>query len=246
MRLTNRVYLVGSGTVGFDMTHPLDCHVYLIDGGDELALIDGGIGMATDDILRNAEEDGLDTDKIKYIILTHGHVDHAGGTAAMVRKLGCQAVASKETANFIRNGDEEGVSLSFAKQAGFYPADYVFEACPVQVILKEGDTLQVGDLQIEAFETPGHCCGMLSLQMKTDGKTYLFVGDTVFWGGKIILQNIYDCNIQDYQASVKKLSKLSVDVFLPGHLAFSLKNGQRHINAAAEAFQKLMVPENLV
>ena len=38
MKLTDDVYLVGGGDYGFNLTHRLDCHTYLIDGGDELAL----------------------------------------------------------------------------------------------------------------------------------------------------------------------------------------------------------------
>jgi hydroxyacylglutathione hydrolase len=45
MRLTDRVGLVGWGANGFDLTHPLDCHVYLLHGGSELALIDAGAGL---------------------------------------------------------------------------------------------------------------------------------------------------------------------------------------------------------
>ena len=44
MQLTEFVHLVGSGQSGFSLTDPLDCHVYLLDGGSELALIDTGVG----------------------------------------------------------------------------------------------------------------------------------------------------------------------------------------------------------
>jgi glyoxylase-like metal-dependent hydrolase (beta-lactamase superfamily II) len=55
MRLTERIHLVASGDGGFGLTDPFDCHVYAVDGGDEAALIDSGIGAATEDILRNLE-----------------------------------------------------------------------------------------------------------------------------------------------------------------------------------------------
>jgi hypothetical protein len=41
MQLTRRVYLVGSGSTGLSLTHDSDCHVYLIDGGTELAVVAG-------------------------------------------------------------------------------------------------------------------------------------------------------------------------------------------------------------
>jgi len=61
-----------------------------------------------------------------------------------------------------------------------------------------------------------------------------------------LIQNIYDCNLQDYIESIKKLAKLDVDVFLPGHGCFSLKNGKRHIDLAVGAIKNLGVPPNLI
>ncbi|MBM3240666.1 MBL fold metallo-hydrolase [Candidatus Poribacteria bacterium] len=253
MKLTNRIYLVGSGTFGFDLTHNLDCHVYLIDGGDELALVDAGIGLSTDEILENIKAEGFSLEKIKYLLLTHTHADHAGGAAWMKQVLGCDVLVSKDSADFLRNGDEDAINLTFGKQAGFYPEDYRFEACGVDRELAEGDIISVGDCKIKVLDTPGHCLGHLAFyfesiaaDLQTTLIAHLFDGDCIFWGGKILLQNIYDCILQDYVNSIKKLAKLSVDVFLPGHMTFSLKNGQRHIDAAAQAVNKLGVPPNLI
>ena len=81
MQLTERVYLVGSGSVGFSITHSSDCHIYLIDGGDELALIDAGTGLGKDEILELIEAHGFSLDDVRYLFLTHYHADHAGGAA---------------------------------------------------------------------------------------------------------------------------------------------------------------------
>lgn len=83
MRLAERIHLVGSGSFGFDLTDPYDCHVYLLDGGTELALIDVGAGMGAEAIVENVRRDGLDQGRIRHLVLTHGHGDHAGGAARM-------------------------------------------------------------------------------------------------------------------------------------------------------------------
>jgi len=246
MKLTDRIYIIGSGAFGFDLTDSLDCHAYLIDGGEELAVVDAGIGLATDEMLKNIEAEGFSPNRIKYLLLTHTHADHAGGVAQMKQALGCDVLVSKDSADFLRNGDEDAINLTFGKQAGFYPEEYRFEACEVNQDIKEGDVITIGDCQIEVLDTPGHCLGHLAFHLQVDGKSHLFGGDCIFWGGKILLQNIYDCILQDYMDSINKLAKLSVDVFLPGHLTFSLKDGQRHIDAAAEAVSKLGVPPNLI
>ena len=77
-------------------------------------------------------------------------------------------------------------------------------------------------------------------------RTLLVQGDVVFFGGTIFLQNVPDCSLQDYAATVQRLSLLDFDAHLPGHLGISLSNGKRHITAAAETFAKLGVPKNLV
>ena len=42
MRISKDLYLVGSGKLGFDWTHPADCNVYAIDTGDGLVFVDTG------------------------------------------------------------------------------------------------------------------------------------------------------------------------------------------------------------
>jgi glyoxylase-like metal-dependent hydrolase (beta-lactamase superfamily II) len=77
MKLCERIYLVGSGSVG--LSDPGDCHVYLIDGGQELALVDAGCGAGAQRILENIRRCGCDRSKIRYLLLTHAHRDHARG-----------------------------------------------------------------------------------------------------------------------------------------------------------------------
>ena len=246
MKLTDRVYLVGSGDFGFNMTAPLDCHVYLVDGGDGLALIDTGVAVATSQILENVRAEGFAPEQISHILLTHAHMDHAGGTAEIRSATGAEVMLSEDAADFLRTGDEDAINLTFGKAAGFYPEDCRFEPCEVAQGLKEGDTIPVGDCAIEVIDTPGHCLGHLAFQLRVDGTTYLFGGDSVFFGGRIILQNIHDCILKDYIETIFKLAELSVDAMLPGHHLISLKNGQRHLDEAAEASRQLAVPPNLL
>ena len=64
MRLTEDIYLVGSAEFG--ISNAYDCHVYLIDGGEEAALIDCGVGYDTGQIIRNIEK-YIDIEKLKSI-----------------------------------------------------------------------------------------------------------------------------------------------------------------------------------
>lgn len=249
MRLTPDVCLIGGGNFGFNLSAPLDCHIYLIDGGDEAVIVDAGMGGphgATDEILENIKNDGVEAARISKLLLTHYHADHAGGSADFHERLGVEVHGSPLCAETLRTGNEDIISLPFAKASGFYPADYVFRSCPAEGSLVEGRSFKVGRLTVTPFETDGHSHGHISLLVEGGERTYLISGDLVFFGGTIILQNIPDCSIQDYGASCKKMAGVQFDALLPGHLSLSLRDGKRHVDLAADQFSKLMVPRNAV
>ena len=247
MQLAERIHLVGSGSFGFDLTDPYDCHVYLLDGGSELALVDVGAGMGAERIVANVEQSGFDPARITKLVCTHPHGDHAGGAARMRALLPNAAVLlSAHGANVIRTGDERTASLDVAKAAGIYPADYRLEPCAVDEELREGDRVDVGDLALECLDTPGHSDGHLSFLLEHGARRSLFGGDVVFHGGTVLLQAIHDCSVVRLAESLRKLRGLAVDALFPGHLAFSLSGGQRHIERANVVLDTLLVPAQAV
>lgn len=245
MRLTAEIYLIGSGRLGFDLTDPLDCHVYAIDGGDEIAIIDAGLGRQTEQLLANLRADGLDPARVGTIVLTHAHGDHGGGLARLRALTGARVVAPAEAAPWIEAADEAKISLPAARAAGFYPPDYRWQPCPVDAALADGDTLPVGRLTLQAIETPGHCRGHCAYLLAGAAGRHLFAGDLVFWGGRVSLQNIWDCSIQALAASLEKLDGLEIAALLPGHGLLPLTGGQAHIDRALAIFRALGVPPNL-
>jgi hydroxyacylglutathione hydrolase len=248
VRLTDEVYVVGGGTSNaFGLTNDPDCHIYLVDGGDELALIDCGIGEgdSIDRLMANVRAEGLDPSRITKLLLTHYHMDHAGGAARMRERLGLDVVAPADAAEALRMGDERAVALDMAKAAGLYPPDYRFEPVEVAVEVREGDRVQVGRLELEVIETPGHCDGHVSYLLRGREKTYLFSGDVVFSRGRVVMQNIHDCSIQKTADSLAKLAEIDFDALLPGHAAICLDGGPRHVALAHHTSQRLFVPDKL-
>jgi glyoxylase-like metal-dependent hydrolase (beta-lactamase superfamily II) len=242
VKIEDRLHLVASGRAGFCLTDDYDCHVYLLEGGDEYALIDAGSGRDPAAMLARIEADGLDPRRVRHLFLTHGHADHAAGAAALRGRLGLRVYASGPVAAFVRAGDERAISLDVARGAGMYPQDFVFAACPVDEELADGATVRVGDLTVEALDTPGHAAGHLTYVVRRRGRVAAFTGDALFAGGRILLQHTWDCSVQESIRSVERLATLAIDGLYPGHGVFIVRDGRREVDKALQAIARLLPP----
>jgi hydroxyacylglutathione hydrolase len=245
VKIAERIHIVASGRLGFGITDDFDCHVYLVDGGDEYALIDAGGGRDIASIVAQIEGDGRDPGRVRQLLLTHGHADHAAGAAGLRQHFNLRVLASPPVARYLRDGDEHAVSLDVARQAGAYPPQFVFPPCPVDVELEDGAQISVGDLTLTALKTPGHASGHLAYVLRQENRVSVFCGDAVFFGGTILLQHTWDCSLHDSIASVQRLAALSVDGLFPGHLTFAVRHGRRHVEKAMQAIANLLPPPQL-
>lgn len=244
MHLTDRVHLVGSGRSGADISNSYDCHVYLIDGGHSLGLIDAGAGIQPDLILKNINEAGFDPNNVDKIVLTHAHADHAGGAASLQEVTGAEVLAPGPSATWLVQADETAISLPRARAGGTYPADYRLKPCAETTSLTDGDIIQIGDSRLETIATSGHAAVHVSFLLDDDNESGLFGGDIVFQNGKILLLATPDCSIQALITSMHRLSKLDFDALFPGHGGISLHRGHRHVDAALRVFDAGRIPPN--
>ena len=257
MQLTDIVHLVGSGQSGFSLTDPLDCHVYLLDGGSELALIDTGVGRDTPAIAAQIEAAGFDPRDISKIFVTHLHLDHAGGAAELQQLCGAEIIASQDVAGWLEAGDEEAASLVAARQTGMYPLENRLRPVASATAAADGDVSNVGSLTVTVVKADGHSRGHLAFLIddcanregsaKRDATAHcaLFSGDALFFGGRIVLQNIWDCSLEESIATVKRIAELEFTQLFPGHGSFSLQDGKRHVDAAMSHIKQLQPPPQL-
>jgi glyoxylase-like metal-dependent hydrolase (beta-lactamase superfamily II) len=227
MRLSPRLYLVGSGEVG--LSDPNDCHIYLLDGGGEYALIDAGCGTERSiaGILATMSREGLDPARLRTVILTHSHFDHAGGANHFRARFGCRVIAPSGERAFIEENPDAAL------------------ACAVDHAVDDGDTVRVGELTLTARCVPGHSEATTAYMVDTPEGRLLFAGDIVFINGIIGLINYRGSDLAHYREHIGRLSNLAIDALLPGHLLFTLGDGQRHIDLAIRRLAEGFVPYSI-
>ena len=117
------------------------------------------------ELISKAKSLGLN--KIKYIVNTHSHVDHIMGNAEMVKKTGAKIIIHEEEAGFLVQTPPDLLAMFRATPSP-----------PADILVKEGEFIQVGQVELKVIHTPGHSPGGMSLYV--DGE--VFTGDTLFVG----------------------------------------------------------------
>jgi hydroxyacylglutathione hydrolase len=223
----------------------VDCNVYLLDCGSEFVMIDAGGGVDPERIVRNIEKDGISMDQVTHLLLTHVHGDHAAGASYFKERYGLKVAVSEEAVPWLEQGDRDKTSLNHAIRGGVYPPDFDYPPCPAHIELKDNSSLAFGAFELSILSSPGHSRGHMSFYWEENGVISLFSGDAVFAGGKVVIQYVWDCIIDEYARTIEKLHLLGIDALYPGHGPFLCANARNHIKMAHQHFSRLEVPPNL-
>lgn len=126
----------------------------LIDSGEGLVLIDGGLPQSAAPIVAHIEQLGFRITDVKWILNSHAHFDHAGGIAALARLSGARVAASSDGAAGLRAGAalDGDPQAAFADEMRFPPVADVME-------LADREPLRLGSLELTPHFTPGHMPG---------------------------------------------------------------------------------------
>ena len=135
---------------------------WLITSPSGHVLIDTLYGPYTGQMLGNIRALGFDPKDIKLVVVTHGHVDHAGGIGQLKSELapGTRFAMTQE-------GWREGAEESSHPR-------WPWVMIEPDIVLTDGLTVSGGDIAIQAFETPGHTMGTASFgfDARDGGRTY--------------------------------------------------------------------------
>ncbi|MGL4730099.1 MAG: MBL fold metallo-hydrolase [Clostridium sp.] len=171
-----------------------NCYIIMDDKTKEAVVLDPGGDV--DDIEKEINKLGAN---VKYILLTHGHVDHVGGVDGLFNSVGGKIGISEKDYVLMEKGT-------------YIYGDAFFNG--VSMYLKDKDKIELTNFTVECIETPGHTPGGLSFKVGEN----IFTGDTLFTGS-VGRTDLTGGDTETLMSSIKnKLMILddSITVF-PGH-----------------------------
>ncbi len=199
--IKNNLWQVG----GMGLTDPADAAIYLVRFGDKAALIDAGSGRDHPQLRKNIAKCLEPNVQLEYLLLTHCHFDHTGGSQAVRDEYGCRIVAHELDAIYLESGDNRVTG------AAGYGAR--LEPFTIDIRLQgQESTLAIGSGFVKAIHCPGHSPGSVVYTTDIDGQLVLFGQDI---HGPLHPELLSD--EEQYLASLKRLADLNADLLLEGH-----------------------------
>jgi glyoxylase-like metal-dependent hydrolase (beta-lactamase superfamily II) len=177
----------------------------VVEAPQGLILIDPNSAASFEQNWARIKGAGLDPMRVKYVLPTHEHGDHAPGASLWRVVTGAQVVASPEMAYVLQHHIPGGTGY------GFHPP------VPIDVVLTGDQEIELAGLKLRAICLPGHTAGSMGYAFRKEGRTYVATGDLMMPGGLLGYSGSLDFSAPDALASMKKLAVLRPDVVLGGH-----------------------------
>ena len=185
-------------------------------------LVDTGSSHEADKILAEVKRAGVNEKDISLILHTHGHVDHAGSTAELKRRLGVPVAVHAEDAFMLKTGTNGTVNpINFS--AAIYKQLLVkpFEPSQPDLEIDKEMTLKEFGVNARVVFTPGHTKGSLSILL---GNKEAIIGDVMmggFMGGNLFparpMVHYFFENFSEVRSSIKKVIEYKPSKLYVGH-----------------------------
>ena len=169
-RIIDGAYLLGLG----------NANAILLEDGAELTLVDAGFPDKADVVWKAIAQLGRKPGDIRNLVFTHGHPDHIGSAAAILRQTDACTYMHVLDAPYAESGGpfrpmtpSPQLLLGLAYRFVWRP-DEMMQPFKIDRHINDGDTLPVaGGLKVVG--TPGHCAGQVAFLWK--GEQLLIAGD---------------------------------------------------------------------
>ena len=201
-RIADGLYYVGSKGLAS----------YLVTSTNGHILINSSFERTVPIIRTNIEALGFKFKDVKVLLTSHAHSDHASGHALVKELTGARVEVMEGDAEVIAKG---------GKGQYLYTSDE-WKPCVVDRVLKDGDTVKLGEAQLTARLTPGHTRGCTTwvMRAKDGGKVFdvVIIGSPNVNPGYALVNNRdYPGITADYEKTFRVLKSLPCDIFLGAH-----------------------------
>jgi hydroxyacylglutathione hydrolase len=205
--------------------------VYLVFSGNDWMLLDIGYEDTVEELIDLIRSMDFPLANCRYLVATHADVDHVQGFHRAKELLpGSQLVAHPEAKRILESGDR---IASFAE----IPAQEISIAMPAFTIDREvsnGDTLSLGDISLEVWDTPGHAVGQLAFRLGD----LLFSGDNIFRDGCVgSIDAHHGSDLPAFISSLKRIQNSSVKWLLPSH-GPAFRNDRKLLQSAIDRLDR--------
>ena len=203
-RVIGNLYGVGS----------YDLSVFLITTDDGHILINTGLRDSTQMIRNNIESLGFSLEDVKILLTQQAHWDHTAALAEIKEITGAEIWATVRDARVLEDG---GFSdPHFGGRESFRPVD-------VDKIIRDGEVIRLGELELTVHHHPGHTEGSSSYSMAVIGEDEeeynVLVANmgTINNGKNLTVDPTYNGVAEDFIATYEKQKQLEVDVWVAAH-----------------------------
>ena len=213
----------GIYSIDVEMWTPEYTSVYLVVG-DKIALIETGLSTSSERILEGIKHLGFRYENIDFIIVTHIHLDHAGGAGILAKELpSAKVVVHKDGAKHLINPSRlvHSATKALGELSKAYGLDKVVPiAQNVVEPVDEGSIIDLGSRKLTVLWTPGHATHHICLyDNRSNG---IFVGDAVgiYYPHEDLLKPTTpppDFDVEVAIQTIERLKKVKADVLYFSH-----------------------------
>jgi metallo-beta-lactamase class B len=203
-RIAGNLYYVG--------TYDLAC--YLITTAHGNILINTGLAASAAQIKNNIETLGFNFADTKILLTTQAHYDHMGAMGAIKKMTHAQLMVDEKGADVLASGGNSDYAL------GGHGSTY--QPVKPDRLLHDGDTIQLGDMQLVMLHHPGHTKGSCSFlfTVKDDQRAYrVLIANlpTIVTDKPFAAITSYPGIASDYAYTLHAMRNISFDIWLASH-----------------------------
>jgi glyoxylase-like metal-dependent hydrolase (beta-lactamase superfamily II) len=201
--------------------------IYVLEGSQETMMVNGGLSYLVPDILQQLADFGIDESRITKLLILHTHFDHVGIVPFFKgRHPDWEIYASARGWEILHmpkaratiNEFSRKVAKSRGKEEVYASHDLDWNDDISGTALSEGDQIDLGDLEVRIFETPGHSSCAISAY--SPHLKALFASDSGGIPYKDMINTSGNSNFTQYQQSLLKLKDLEVEYACADHYGY--------------------------